>query len=69
MEQKPELIQLQEEQKKERIVPPPKVSASSLFRFFKEAEYLFESLRQSALIPRFYEESIDYLKIGQSKVA
>lgn len=69
MQQTPGVIQLQERQPKERIVPPPKVSASSLFRFFKKADYLFESLENTALIPRFYEERIDYLKVAQSKVA
>ena len=69
MEQTPDMIQLQERQTKEKTVPPPKVSASSLFRFFKKADYLFKSLKNTALIPRFYEERIDYLKIGQNKVA
>lgn len=69
MQQTPDVIQLQERQPKERIIPPPKVSASSLFRFFKKADYLFESLENAALIPRFYEEGIDYLQVGQSKVA
>ena len=69
MRQTPDVIQLQERQPKERIIPPPKVSASSLFRFFKKADYLFESLENAALIPRFYEEGIDYLQVGQSKVA
>lgn len=69
MQQTLDVIQLQERQPKERIIPPPKVSASSLFRFFKKADYLFESLKNAALIPRFYEESINYLKVGQSKIA
>ena len=50
MQQTPGVIQLQERQPKERIVPPPKVSASSLFRFFKKADYLFESLENAAFM-------------------
>lgn len=69
MQQNSEVIQLQETQPKKEVIPLPKVSANSLFRFFKKANYLFESLENSALIPRFYEERIDYLKAGQNKVA
>lgn len=38
-------------------------SANSLFHFMKKADYLFQILRQKALVPRYCIEDIEYLGI------
>ena len=47
----------------------PEQSANTLFRFFKKSEYLFETLRRRAMIPRYYGENVDYLNIGFNQIA
>ena len=42
---------------------PSKQSANVLFKFMKEIKYLKEIISKKAIIPRYYEESIDYLNI------
>ena len=42
---------------------PSKQSANVLFKFMKKIEYLKEIISKKAIIPRYYEESIDYLNI------
>lgn len=49
--------------------PLPSQSANSLFRFFKEPEYLLETLKESALKPRYYPETVDYLDIDEKYIA
>ena len=48
---------------------PPKQSANSLFRFFGKSQYLFETLRKSALFPRYYPENVGYLGIDIRQIA
>lgn len=48
---------------------PSKQSANSLFRFFDKPQYLFETLKKSALFPRYYQEDINYLKIEVKQIA
>ena len=48
---------------------PPKQSANTLFRFFKDSKYLFQALEKGAVIPRYYSENVDYLDIGLHQIA
>lgn len=48
---------------------PPKQSANSLFRFFEKSDFLFETIEKSALIPRYYPETVDYLNIKMHHIA
>lgn len=47
----------------------PTQSANTLFRFFKKADYLFDTLEKSAMIPRYYVETIDYLNVQMKHIA
>lgn len=48
----------------------PEQSANVLYKFMGKIEYLKEALEYSAIIPRYNEEKIDYLKIkGIEKIA
>lgn len=42
---------------------PPEQSANVLIKFMQKLEYLKEILLNMAIIPRYYEEKIDYLEI------
>lgn len=44
-----------------------KQSANVLFNFMRELDYLKKILKNKAIIPRYYEESIEYLEIGKIK--
>ncbi|WAJ22085.1 abortive infection system antitoxin AbiGi family protein [Lacrimispora xylanolytica] len=55
--------------KNEENYIPPKQSANTLFRFFKEPEYLFDSLEKESMIPRYYPETVNYLDIDMLHVA
>jgi hypothetical protein len=49
---------------------PPKQSANVLFKFMQELDYLKAIIKDKAIMPRYYEEKIDYLGIeGLDKVA
>ena len=48
---------------------PPKQSANTLFKFFKDSKYLFQTLEKGAVIPRYYSENINYLSIGLHQIA
>ncbi|TYS51172.1 abortive infection system antitoxin AbiGi family protein [Bacillus infantis] len=49
---------------------PSKQSANVLFKFMGKLKYLKETLLNMAIIPRYYEEKIDYLEIdGIDKIA
>lgn len=48
---------------------PPKQSANTLFRFFKELQFLFQALEKRAMIPRYYGENVDYLDIKFHQIA
>lgn len=41
---------------------PPKQSANSLFRFWKDPKWLFDAIEKNAMIPRYYPETVDYLE-------
>ena len=43
----------------------PKQSANALFRFTTKLEYIESILENKAFMPRYNEESIDYLKLNQ----
>lgn len=47
----------------------PKQSANTLFRFFTEPDFLFSSIKNRALIPRYYGENVDYLDIGYHQIS
>ncbi|MFK7678698.1 abortive infection system antitoxin AbiGi family protein [Bacillus sp. Wb] len=42
-------------------------SANCLFKFMSKLDYLKEIIEKSSIIPRYYEERIDYLKIKNIK--
>ena len=42
---------------------PPKQSANSLFRFWRDSGRLLDAIEKTALIPRYYPETVDYLDI------
>lgn len=44
-------------------------SANSLFRFFGKLDYLLGTIEKSAMIPRYYPETVDYLNIGIHHIA
>lgn len=47
-----------------------KQSANALFKFMGKLDYLKDILKKKAIIPRYYEEKIDYLNIeGIDKIA
>ncbi|MEC2078634.1 abortive infection system antitoxin AbiGi family protein [Metabacillus fastidiosus] len=49
---------------------PSKQSANVLFKFMDRLEYLKQILVNKAIMPRYYEEKVDYLKIdGIDKIA
>lgn len=62
-------VSLSVEKREDEIYIPPKQSANTLFRFFKEPDYLFGSIEKKAMIPRYYGENIDYLNIGFHQIA
>ena len=62
-------VSLSVEKREDEIYIPPKQSANTLFRFFKEPDYLFGSIEKKAMIPRYYGENIDYLNIGFHRIA
>ncbi|SFH91523.1 Putative abortive phage resistance protein AbiGi, antitoxin [Pseudobutyrivibrio sp. OR37] len=43
-------------------------SANSLFHFMREKKFLFDKIRDSALIPRYCEEDTSYLDIGKNSL-
>lgn len=47
----------------------PKQSANTLFRFFKRLRYLHQTLEKSAVIPRYYSETVEYLDIEYPHIA
>lgn len=63
LDQKPEM-------KQEDAYIRPLQSANVLFKFMSKIEYLKEILLKMAILPRYYEEKIDYLNIeGIEKIA
>ena len=63
------LINVTGEEKEDGQYLPAKQSANTLFRFFEKPKYLYSALKRSALIPRYYEENVDYLDIGYHQIA
>lgn len=55
--------------KKPKIKTVPKIhipsiqSANVLFKFFTKIDYLKNAIKYKAIIPRYYEEMIDYIKL------
>lgn len=47
----------------------PKQSANALFNFMKELKYLKIILNNSAIIPRYFEENINYLGLDIGKIS
>ena len=43
-------------------------SANSLFKFVNQAEFLYNMLRNKAVIPRYYGENVEYLDIGHKTI-
>lgn len=62
-------LSLSLEKREQEEYTPPKQSANTLFRFFKDSEYLFQALEKKAMIPRYYGENVDYLNIGFHQIA
>ncbi len=62
-------VSLSVEKREDEIYIPPKQSANTLFRFFKEPDYLFGSIEKKAMVPRYYGENTDYLNIGFHQIA
>ncbi len=48
---------------------PPKQSANSLFRFWKDSRWLFDAVEKNSMIPRYYPETVDYLDIDIFQIA
>lgn len=47
----------------EQIYIPSKQSANVLFRFMNKLEFLEDIILKKAIIPRYYEEKLDYLQL------
>ncbi|NSB15955.1 abortive infection system antitoxin AbiGi family protein [Clostridium beijerinckii] len=60
-----DIIRVKNIEEKNENVPRSKQSANVLFKFMKELRFLKEILENKAIIPRYYEESIEYLKISE----
>ena len=52
----------------ENVNIPPVQSANTLFRFFKEPEFLYKTLNRKALVPRYYGEDVRYLNINEKEL-
>ncbi|WP_394224105.1 abortive infection system antitoxin AbiGi family protein [Priestia aryabhattai] len=65
-----EVIRLKESPTVDKLFTRPKQSANVLFKCMSRLEYLKEILDKQAIMPRYYEEKIDYLNIeGLDKIA
>lgn len=62
-------ISLNVEKREVEVYTPPKQSANTLFRFFKKSDYLFDAIKNKAMIPRYYEENVEYLNINFRQLA
>ncbi|GIM30113.1 hypothetical protein CPJCM30710_27790 [Clostridium polyendosporum] len=67
-----EIISIQLSEKPEirmggNVYIPPVQSANVLFRFFTKIDYLKDVIRYKAMVPRYYEEMIAYLKLEECK--
>lgn len=65
-----DIIQLPENSKpniREKEHIPSKQSANVLFKFVTRIDYLKDTIRNKAIIPRYYEEMIDYIKLEDHK--
>ena len=66
--EKKNIIQV-EEAKIEEKIPESKQSANVLFKFMTDLKYLKEILTNKAIIPRYYEECIEYMEVdGLEKI-
>lgn len=61
LSEKPEIKTVQE------LHIPSIQSANVLFKFFTEIDYLKDVIRYKAIIPRYYEEMIDYINLKELK--
>ncbi|CAK6472698.1 hypothetical protein BFRIG_01891 [Peribacillus frigoritolerans] len=57
------VIKLKETPEIQSAYIPPIQSANVLFKFMGQLDYLKEIIKNKAIIPRYYEEKIDYLNI------
>lgn len=58
------------ETNEQSIYVPPRQSANVLFKFMPKLDYLKGIIKDKAIMPRYYEEKIDYLDIkGFDKIA
>lgn len=51
-------------QQDEKYIPPVQ-SANTLFQFFEKSGYLYSTLRNSALVPRFYAENVSTISVTE----
>lgn len=68
-EDKKQLIQLVDKQPFNNMYIKPKQSANALFNFMRKLEYLKIILKNSAVIPRYFEEDINYLGLDVGKIS
>jgi hypothetical protein len=68
MENSKEMLKVSVQTRIESASPSPTQSANTLFRFFTKPEYLFSTIENHALIPRYYGENVDYLDIGHHQI-
>lgn len=61
------VIQVEKAEVKKNRYTNSKQSANVLFKFMQELDYLKEIIINKAIIPRYYEERIEYLKIDRLK--
>lgn len=64
-----EVLRIDDAQQSHEQYITPVQSANTLFRFFEKSDYLYSTLRNRALVPRFYAENVDYLSIGYHQIA
>ena len=69
LNEQPKLLEVEKAQTNNGTMVAPTQSANSLFRFFTKSEYLFESIKKTALFPRYYPETVSYLDINMYHIA
>lgn len=67
--QQTQYLQLTQDQSFSSSYVKPKQSANALFNFMRKLDYLKLILKNSAIIPRYFEEDINYLGIEIGKMS
>lgn len=67
--QQTQIIQFDKDQFLNSNYIKPKQSANALFNFMRKLDYLKMILKNSAIIPRYFEEDINYLGIEIGKIS